>query len=365
MSKHHAEDYHYIGLDVHKKVVVYCIKKADGEVVEKGKIDSRAADLRDWASKLTKPWIGGMEATMFTGWIYDELNLHAAEMKVGNPMKLEAISTSKKKSDSIDASTLSDLLRANLFPEVYMGPTEMRELKSLLRYRNLLVRESTRFKNRLACRLMESGIEYDSRRLHNKGYFAELMAELREIPESVKLMLEMCRSEIEIFRTAQMRIERILMDDAKIQTRAEYLMSIPGVGVKMALTWICEVGDISRFSSRKKLISYCGLCGRLVESAGIQKRTPLSKQRNKYLQSMLIEIAKLAPRYNRELAHLHATQIAKGKNRNEATIAVARKIVGFMYAVDKGQRKFVVKEEEKEEKKRVLKVKRKKINESD
>ena len=59
---------------------------------------------------------------------------------------------------------------------------------------------------------------------------------------------------------------------------------------------------------------------------------------------MLIEIAKLAPRYNVELARVYESQIAKGKNRNEATIAVARKLVGFMYAVDKGQRKFVVKE---------------------
>ena len=329
-----TQDYHYVGLDVHKKAVVYCIKRADGEVIETGSIYSRKSELRNWASKQAKPWIGGMEATMFSGWIYDALKPYAADLKVGDPSKLEAISTSKKKSDSIDASTLSDLLRANLFPEVHMGSSEMRELKSLLRYRNLLVRESTRFKNRLACRLMESGIEYDSRRIHNKGYFAEFMEELRDIPEHVRLMLGMCRSEIEVFRAAQIRIEKILMDDANIQKRAEYLMSIPGIGVNMALTWICETGDISRFPTRKKLISYCGLCGRLDESAGKQKRTPLSKQRNKYLQSMLIEIAKLAPRYNSELAIVNDDQIAKGKNRNEATIAVARKLVGFMYAVD-------------------------------
>ena len=60
---------HYIGLDVHKKTVVFCIKKADGEVVEEGRLYARFEDLHRWASSLDRPWKGCMEATMFSGWI--------------------------------------------------------------------------------------------------------------------------------------------------------------------------------------------------------------------------------------------------------------------------------------------------------
>jgi len=53
-------------------------------------------------------------------------------------------------------------------------------------------------------------------------------------------------------------------------------MTIPAVGPITALTWALEVGDVQRFSSIKKAISYCGLCGAERSSADITKRTPLS-----------------------------------------------------------------------------------------
>jgi transposase len=63
-----------------------------------------------------------------------------------------------------------------------------------------------------------------------------------------------------------------------------------------ALTWALEIGDVARFQSIKQAISYCGLCGAEKSSADKVMRTPISKQRNKYIQQMLIEAAKLAPR---------------------------------------------------------------------
>src|SRR5260370_34359452 len=116
-------------------------------------------------------------------------------------------------------------------------------------------------------------------------------------------------------------------------------MTIPAVGPITALTWALEVGDVQRFSSIKKAISYCGLCGAEQSSANIIKRTPLSKQRNKHLQTMLIEAAKMAPRNSPDLAMLYDREKQKG-NANRATLAVARKLVGYLLAVDRGPRNF-------------------------
>ncbi len=71
------------------------------------------------------------------------------------------------------------------------------------------------------------------------------------------------------------------------------------------------------------------------------QRTPLSKQRNKHLQTTLIEAAKMAPRYSPELAMLYDKEKQKG-NANRATLAVARKLVAYLTAVDRGQRNFQV-----------------------
>ncbi len=84
--------------------------------------------------------------------------------------------------------------------------------------------------------------------------------------------------------------------------RVERLKTIPGVGVILALTWALEIGEVQRFGSIRRAMSYCGLCSAQRESAGKPQRGPISKQRNAQLQTILIEAAKLAPRWNPELA---------------------------------------------------------------
>jgi transposase len=107
------------------------------------------------------------------------------------------------------------------------------------------------------------------------------------------------------------------------------------------VTWALEVWDMQRFSSIKKAISYCGLCSAEKSSGNTVQRTPLSKQRNKHLQTTLIEAAKMAPRNSPELAMLYDKEKRKG-NANRATLAVARKLVAYLMAVDRGQRNFQV-----------------------
>jgi transposase len=117
--------------------------------------------------------------------------------------------------------------------------------------------------------------------------------------------------------------------DPLLAERIKRLRTVPGVGPITALTWALETGDVSRFRSIKQAISYCGLCGEEKSSADKALRTPLSKQRNKYIQRVLVEAAKLAPRLNHELAVIHEREKQKG-NRNRATLAVARKMVAYL-----------------------------------
>jgi transposase len=80
-------------------------------------------------------------------------------------------------------------------------------------------------------------------------------------------------------------------------------------------------------------------------SAETIKRTPISKQRNKHLQSVLVEAAKMAPRFSPELALIYDREKQKG-NANRATLAVARKLVAYLVAIDRSQRDFLVVEKE-------------------
>lgn len=330
---------YYVGLDIHKRVIVWCTKLADGTVVDTGSIKSTRSALRQWASSIEQPWSGVMEATLFTAWIYDFLKPYAHKLVVAHPARVKAISSAKKKSDRIDASTLADLLRADLIPEVWMPPPEIRYLRELLRYRTMMVQVATKMKNKMSGMLMMNGIEYDARRLHRRKYFSELLSELSDTPESIKWMMKQSRQSVEIFCRTQKEIVGALEKAPLLSERVTRLKTIPGVGSITALTWALEIGDPHRIPSISKAISYCGLSSALEESAGKQKRNPISKQRNKHLQTILIEAAKLAPRFSPLLRELYNREVNRG-NKNQATIAVARRLTAWLMAIDKKQEEF-------------------------
>ena len=336
-----AQAVYFIGLDIHKKIIAFCIKTEAGELVERGTVRARRAELLEWAGRIDRPWIGAMEATLFTGWIYDFLKPLAHELKVANPQRLKAITEAKKKADDIDAETLCDLTRVDLLPECYMAPQPMRELRRVMRFRNFLVRMSTSLKNKAAGLLMEVGAEYSKEKLHGQRYFADLLGTLEDEAAAVVPLLRFNHGMMRAFEKTQRHLLRALERDERLADRVARLQTIRGVGQILSLVWALEVGEPERFGSVRQAVSYCGLCGRFISSAGVTKRAPLSKQRNAHLQWALIEVAKLAPRFNEQLADVRARALERGANRNQATLAVARKLVAYLLAVDKSKQPFV------------------------
>jgi transposase len=330
---------YYIGLDVHKQKISYCVKDSGGKLSAEGWIPATRHDLDCWMKNLPQPWSAAMEATMFTGWIYDHLKPHAAMLKVAHPLMLRAIAAAKKKNDRIDASKICDCLRCDFLPESYMAPTAIRERRRTLRYRNLLVRQMVQMK--VGMLLMEAGVSYNKQKLHKAGYFRELLASNPDIDPGLRALLCQCREMVVRLGKMEAALIRSLQQDRLLAERVVRLMSIPAVGPITALTWALEVGEVQRFSSIKKAVSYCGLCGAEKSSGNTVQRTPLSKQRNKHLQTTLIEAAKMAPRYSPTLALLYDREKQRG-NVNRATLTVARKLVAYLMAVDRGQTHFLV-----------------------
>jgi transposase len=117
---------YYIGLDVHK-TISDCVKDVSGRIHQQGTVQAARTELDSWMKTLPQPWTVAMEATIFTGWIYDHLLPHAAQLKVAHPLMLRAIAASKKKNDRIDAGKIGDCLRCDFLPECHMVSTEIRD----------------------------------------------------------------------------------------------------------------------------------------------------------------------------------------------------------------------------------------------
>ena len=288
---------YYIGLDVHKKTISYCVKDAAGRVHMEGKIGSTRRELDAWIKTLPQPRTIAMEATIFTGWIYDHLLPHAEKVKVAHPLMLRAIAAAKRKNDRIDASKIADCLRCDFLPECHMASTEIRDRRRTLRYREPAGQADGADE--------EPGIGAAD---GNRGELQQAAAaqggllrradvgQRRDRCQSIRPLLKLSREHIVRAQKLDYALVSSLERDPLLVERLRRLRTVPGVGPITALTWALEIGDVSRFRSIKQAISYCGLCGAEKSSADKVMRTPISKQRNKHIQHVLVEAAKLAPR---------------------------------------------------------------------
>jgi transposase len=140
------------------------VRQADGTIIQESTIAATRQALDQWMQQLPQPWMAGMEATLFTGWIYDHLVSGGAMVKVAHPAMLQAIAAGKKKNDRVDARKIADLLRCDYFPECHMASREIRDRRRALRYRNLLLRQAVQMKNKVSGLLMERVCRTTSRR---------------------------------------------------------------------------------------------------------------------------------------------------------------------------------------------------------
>jgi hypothetical protein len=134
---------YFIGLDVHKKTISYCVKDAAGRVYQEGKIGSTRRELDGWIRIMPQPRTIAMEATIFTGWICDHLLPHAERVKVAHPLMLRAIAQSKKKARSPTVCGVISCQNAT-------WPRRSRDQRRTLRYRNLVIKQMVHTKNHVS-----------------------------------------------------------------------------------------------------------------------------------------------------------------------------------------------------------------------
>src|SRR5439155_25053460 len=178
----------------------------------------------------------------------------------------KAIAAARVKTDAVDARTLAHLLRADLLPEAYIAPRELRDLRDLLRHRIALTRIRSALKQRVGSILAKNGIARPYSNLFGAGgsrFLAEL--ELREAPRRRmdSLLALIADFDREIAATTD-EIEKHATVDPYVDVHCQ----IRGVGRYIAMLIIAEVGDITRFPSARHLCAWAGLTPTVRSSDG-------------------------------------------------------------------------------------------------
>jgi transposase len=279
-----------IGLDVHRDFCEVAIAE-QGRVRSAGRIETRVETLELFAQSLGADDEVALEATSGAAKIAGLIEPHVARVVIANTRKLAAISQAKAKTDRIDARTLARLLASGYLEEVWAPDDQTRALRRLTGRRTRLVRARTRAKNEVHAVL--------ARNLCGRAPVVHLFSKAGrrwlaalELPVDELLTLEGCLRQIDFLEAEIRALEAVLARAALDSPEIKRLMTIPGVNVNTAAAFMASVGDIGRFSSPRKLVSYLGLDPRVRQSGNEPARHGhISKAGAAEARHMLGEVA--------------------------------------------------------------------------
>jgi len=322
----------YLGIDVHKRYAQVAVMNDAGEIVEEVRVEN--ANLDDLAQRYAGAQ-AALEATSNYYHIHDTLSEHL-DVTVAHPQKLKQIANSDKKTDRVDAKELARMVRLNSVPESYVPTDEIREARALVRGRQTLIENRTKYANKIHGLLSDHGITKDVKPLNVEG--REFLREL-SLPAPWDTLLE---SYLEIIETLSEEIREL---DAEIEEYAgslketQLLMTIPGVSYYTALTIYAELGEIDRFDGDKEVVSYVGLNPVIRESDDSRIEGSISKRGSSRVRWLLVQAAHTAVHAsNDEYLTRFYERLASRKNSQKAIVATARKmLVSIYHMLDRGE----------------------------
>jgi transposase len=262
-ASYEMEDMRYVGIDVGKRRCSAAIMDQRGSIINEFKFTNNRQDIEDLASRLTMDDKVVIESTGSV-WVnlYDRFDERQTPVVLANPLKTKAIASAKIKSDRVDARILAHLLRANLIPESYVSPKELRELRALIRHRASIVKIRTMAKNKIHTLLDKHGLTSDCSDIFGKRGMEWLRS--LELPSLDRLILSNHLEHIDSLNHQIKRIDEEIRVKASKDEYVKLLLSMTGIDVYTALLIRSEIGGIDRFPDYKKLVSWAGWLHRCI-----------------------------------------------------------------------------------------------------
>jgi transposase len=317
-----------VGIDLHRNRSQIAVIDSNGELTLSQRIVNNRETFLELLGGLEGESQIALEATYGWEWLAELLEDAGYDIHLAHPLRTRAIAAARVKTDAVDARTLAHLLRADLLPEAYVAPRELRDLRELLRHRVALTGMRSALKNRVHAILAKHGITREHTDLFGKGgrlFLAEL--QLRDAP---RRRLDSLLALIDDFtREIQATTEEI-DQRAKADDRVDVLTQIRGIGPYTAMLIIAEVGAIERFPDARHLCAWAGLTPTIRSSDGKARLGHISRQGSPALRWALVEAAQKCTTGGGPLRESYE-RIAKRRGAKIAKVAVARQILTLSY----------------------------------
>lgn len=357
----------FIGMDVHKETIAVASVAPDhgAEATFLGTIGTRQCDIDHLVRKMqskAKHLIFVYEAGPCGYWLYRYLTHKGYDCWVVAPSLIPHKPGDRVKTDRRDAMQLARLARSGDLTAVYVPKVGDEAIRDLSRAREDALSDLKDAKFRLKAFLLRHDIRYSGRANWGPAHLRWLAEVVCPTPAQQIVFQEYVRAVSEHAERLQ-RLEQELHEHVqtwRLSPVVEALQALRGVQFTVAVTLVAEMGDLTRFESPRELMNCLGLVPSEYSSGAQRRQGSITKAGNTHARRVLVEGA-WAYRYPAKVSrHLqlrlekqpkviqdiswkaqgrlckrYRRLVARGKHANVVTVAIARELAGFMWAIAK------------------------------
>jgi transposase len=324
---------HYVGIDVSLEDSSLCVVDGNGKIIREGQVASEPEDLVTWLGALNLDLARiGLEAGPLSQWLYAALRQagFAVELletrHVRNALKIMPVKT-----DRNDARGIAELMRLGWFRPVHCKTMEAQERRALLTARKLIQTKLHDTESSVRGILRGFGLKV------GKTTPARFSARIKQLVAGHPQLEAIAESMLTVrvaLRREFSRLEKQVRAMARTDSRARLLMSVPGVGPIVALTFASAIDDPARFTSSKQVGPYFGLTPTKYQSGETDIDGRISKIGDASARANLYEAANVIltkPLKGCRALKSWAMRLARRAGANKAKVALARKLAVIMH----------------------------------
>jgi transposase len=358
----------FVGLDVHADTIAVAVAEEAGEVRSLGSIPNRLESVRKTIGKLAPvETLKSCYEAGPTGYVlYWQLIQMGVACEVIAPSLIPKKAGDRVKTDRRDAEKLARCYRAGELTAVWVPDEAHEALRDLVRAREAAKKDQLRHRHRLGKFLLRHGKRpTDAGKAWTQKYVNWIRIHVRFDQPALDATLAHYLEEVDhiaerIAKLEQAIDEAIAQAPPEIRAVIEALQALRGVAQTTAATVVCELGSLTRFQSPRQLMGYSGLVSREHSSGKSIQRGAITKTGNAHLRRVLVEAAwtyqhrpnvqgrvlrrqksmalsdearRIAWKAQQRLHKRFTALAARGKNHNQIVTALARELLGFVWAI--------------------------------
>jgi transposase len=325
---------HFAGLDVSVNETSVCIVDDAGGIIREVKVTSEPDALLEVLANPAYQFRRiGLEAGPLSQWLYSALAEAGLPVICVETRQMRAVLQAQiNKTDRNDARGIAQMMRAGLYRPVHVKTLRSQKLRMLLTHRKLLQSKAIAIENDLRGTLRNFGLKVGVVGAAKfEARIKELVESLPDLALLIEPLLVVRRALREQFIILHRRVLAIVRDDEVCRR----LMTIPGIGPVVALTYRATIDVPARFRSSKAVGAVFGLTAAKYQSGEINRSGAISKCGDEMMRVMLYEAAQIMLMRSTKWSWLKAwaMQIARRRGMKKAIVALARRLAVIMHRI--------------------------------